>query len=115
MTIATKIAAQLAAEIGKPQNADLIERQLVAKERDKHNAVINGTAWTALHLLQDEILLTAGRIRNARRAGMQDIVHRHTAALFALLRVKRAMKGRYPKAMPYWQSMNRKTVGEPVA
>jgi len=33
MTIATKIAAQLAAEIGKPQNADLIERQLVQDGR----------------------------------------------------------------------------------
>ena len=109
MNAPAKIATQLAAEIGKPQNADLIERQLVAKERDKHNAVINGTAWTALHLLQDEILLTAGRIRNARRAGMQDIVHRHTAALFSLLRVKRAMRGRYPDAIPYWRAMGEAT------
>lgn len=115
MNAPARIATKIAAEIGKPENAAMNERQLVAKERDKHNAVINGTAWTALHILQDEILLTAGRIRNARRAGMQDIVHRHTAALFALLRVKKAMKGRYPKAMPHWQSMNRKTVGETVA
>ena len=45
---------------------------------------------------------------------MSDAIRRHTEALFALLRVKKAMKGRYPSAMPYWQSMNRKTVGETV-
>lgn len=33
MTYPAKIAAQLAAEIGKPQNADLIERQLVQDGR----------------------------------------------------------------------------------
>ncbi|UKK84725.1 hypothetical protein L7H23_01075 [Sphingopyxis sp. BSN-002] len=103
MTYPAHIARHIASEIGKPQNA--------AKERVAlQDRVRNGTAWTALHILQDEILLTAGRIRNARRAGMQDIVHRHTAALFALLRVKKAMKGRFPKAMPFWQP-----VGEPVA
>lgn len=105
MNAPAKIAAQIASEIGKPDNAPMIERQLLAKERAKHTAIVNGTAWAALHIVQDEILLTAGRIRNARRAGDLDALRRNTAALFSLLRVKKAMRGRYPDAIPYWRAM----------
>lgn len=113
MNAPAKIATQLAAEIGKPQNVIRRGRSYVSAiakiDREKHNAVINGTAWTALHILQDEILLTAGRIRNARRAGDLDALRRNTAALFALLRVKKAMRGRYPDAIPHWRAMGEAT------
>lgn len=70
----------------------------------KHRAIIDGTAWGMLLLLQDEILATAGKLRNARRAGIADAVRSHTVALRSLNDVRRKMRGKYPNAKPFWRS-----------
>lgn len=66
----------------------------------KASAHINGTAYTALRIVQREVLDTALRYRNARRLWGETVARPHKVALFALLRVRREMRDAYPSARP---------------
>lgn len=75
-----------------------------ADQRDaaKEAAVRNGTAHTALRIVQREVLETALRYRNERRAWGTKVAHPQKVALFALLRVRRELRSAYPAAKPVW-------------
>lgn len=71
----------------------------------KASAHIDGTAYTALRIVQREVLETALRYRNTRHAWGVKEAQPHKVALFALLRVRRELRDAYPGAKPYWQTM----------
>lgn len=85
MTIATKIAAQLAAEIGKPQNADMIERQLVQDGR-----LSRALAW-------EEARREEARFRGAMRARrLRDACHSSFPERRAMLTAVVIVDERFP-------------------
>lgn len=62
------------------------------KAFDANRAAIARTSETPLDVLQREIVATAYRIRDNRRFGIDVAVRSHTAALIALLRVRRELR-----------------------
>lgn len=79
--------------------------QLAGLSAHKARAHIDGTAYTALRIVQREVLETALRYRNARVSRGAKEAQPHKVALLALLRVRRELRDAYPGAKPYWQSM----------
>lgn len=71
----------------------------------KARAHIDGTAYTALRIVQREVLETALKVKRARLLGQPDVERTQKVALFALLRVRRELRDTYPTARPFWQGM----------
>jgi len=78
------------ASIDKGQGASLRDRAVVNGAASV--SALRASVPSALDIVQREVVSTALKIRDARRAGVPVAVRSYTAALFALLRVRKQLR-----------------------
>lgn len=78
----------------------------------KARAHIDGTAYTALRIVQREILGTALRYRTARELNNPVMMRANTMAIRALGRVRQQLREAYPTAKPFHAARTPNEIGE---